>query len=500
MSNLRVDTITSVNGTDPVNFPTGISGDASGLSFDPKIVNFSPNSLQTGVSVGTNIVFTFDQNIQFSGSGTIELRSGSSTGTIVESYVCGSSSRLTISGQQLIIDPTNSLSFNTTYFVVIPSSGIGNSTGSLFAGTSSYSFQTVASEFQMSGGSYEFIQQSPESPTGYYKYHLFTGTSPFTLTSSTPNATDFTYLLIGGGGGGGAYPGSYWGGGGGGAGGLLTGTGPAMALSAGEYIMTIGAGGDGSTPTTPSNTNGGDTYITPPSSPTSYVLRAVGGGAGGYPANSNPPYIGNPGGSGGGSYSSARPPTGLNATGGLGTPGQGNPGGGNTWYHPTGYSMVGGGGGGAGSAGSQAYADNSYGSSNYWWGGPGGDGTSVPQFPMTIFSPGFIPESDFPADSINRSGGVYAGGGGGGCHQYQSSWAGRGGPGGGGHGGGPTGWALPGSTSPNPPGADPTNYAQHGASKLGSGGGGGGSRPSYGGGNGGSGVAMIRYAVPVNLI
>ena len=139
----------------------------------------------------------------------------------------------------------------------------------------------------MSGGSQEFIVYNTSSPTNYYKYHIFTGTSEFTLANPSASATDFSLMMVAGGGGGGGYPSSYRSGGGGGAGGLLQRTGPSLGLPAGTYNMTIGAGGYGFYTPNPNPTynyqqysqQGFDTHITPPTSPTSYLLRAYGGGA-----------------------------------------------------------------------------------------------------------------------------------------------------------------------------------------------------------------------------
>jgi hypothetical protein len=516
MSNLRVDSIANSGNNGPVDFPTGVSGDGANLSFDPKIISFDPPSLGTNVSTGGNITLTFDQDIKFDESGTIEIRTGSSSGTIIESFAItnGSpASGLSILGTQLTINPTSTLSLNTTYYIIIPSSGIKDLAGTTsFAGTSSYSFETASSSFGMSGGNHEFVQANSGSPTGYYKYHIFTGTTTFTLDSPSVNATDLTMFMVAGGGGGGSGDPSYRAGGGGGAGGLLKRTGPTWSISSGNYTMTIGGGGIGSGHNSASpqftNTNGGDSAITPPTSPTSYVLRAVGGGAGGYPANASPPYKGNPGGSGGGAYSHATPnqttqPT--LATGGAGTPGQGNPGGGNTFYYPgTAHNQNGGGGGGAGGAGQRAFANGSDApTSSYWYAGNGGNGLLMSEFPFSdIFSPGIIPESDFPSDSQSRSNGYFAGGGGGGSAPPGNMYRGNGGLGGGGNGaGGSTPTSAPVSDRPGTPGATPTNYGQDGASRTGGGGGAGyNPQPSYWGGNGGSGIAMIRYAYPADLI
>ena len=325
-STLRVNTITNSTGDGAVDFPKGITGDGSNLNFDPKIIGHNPNFFGTDVPIETNITLTFNQNIKFWGSGTIEIREGSSSGNLAFSFAITNNvggSGLQIVNERLIITPPSDLSYNKTYFVVIPSTGIAGQTSEIyFAGDNTYSFQTLTAAFLMSGGSQEFVVYNSSSPTNYYKYHIFTGTSSFTLANPSSSATDFQFMMVAGGGGGGGYPSSYQGGGGGGAGGLLTRNGPSLGLTAGTYNMTIGAGGYGFYNPNPNPTyawkqysqQGFDSHITPPTSPTTYNLRAYGGGAGGsydgyysntgnlVPAPSGGG-IGGPGGSGGGAFS-----------------------------------------------------------------------------------------------------------------------------------------------------------------------------------------------------
>ena len=529
-SKLRVDQITNANADGPVSFPNGVTGDGSQLRFAPKIVGFSPLALSEDSELGTNVVFTFDQEIMFSGVGTIFIRSGSNTGSIHESFTCGISTRAIISDRNLIIDPTNNLDINTTYFVTLPSVGIADTfDSSFYAGTNSYSFKTKTAPFSIVGGSYQFDQTSGSSPTGYYRYHLFTGTSSFTLGSASSNSSDMVMVMVGGGGAGGMYHTSYLTGGGGGGGGVIKRTGPtALGLSAGTYIMTVGAGGAKYSPN-PAPNPGGDTIITPSTSPGTIHFRAYGGGAGGTGSptmpQTNPSPFGNHwgkgqnGGSGGGAMSqynstNSTPPV---SVGGAGQPGQGYPGGGNARNStpnqvPNG-GIVSGGGGGAGGSGQRAYTEHPYPQSQQYptsryYAGNGGPGIPVPEFPMSFFTaPGQIPETVMPFDAVNRFDGYFGGGGGGASTpNYSYSYRGLGGVGGGGNGSGPEN-----PTNPNYPsnpggygappvqnGPYPDNYGQHGAMLMG--GGGGGAAPNNHGGSGGSGIAIIRYAIPSALL
>ncbi|NTU54499.1 MAG: Ig-like domain-containing protein, partial [Chlorobiaceae bacterium] len=72
-----------------------------------------------------------------------ELRSGSATGTVVESFNAATSNRLTISGAALTIDPTSNLTGNTHYFLTFASGTIKDLAGNNYAGTSSYDFTTL---------------------------------------------------------------------------------------------------------------------------------------------------------------------------------------------------------------------------------------------------------------------------------------------------------------------------------------------------------------------
>lgn len=256
---------------------------------------------------------------------------------------------------------------------------------------------------------------------GTYFYHTFTSSGVF-----TPSATlTADVLRIAGGGG----SGFSWGAGGG-AGGLLYS--PSQSLSATSYAVTIGAGGAAGISNTvaPAAFNGNDTTFTG-------LANATGGGAGRSGSDGG---IGYTGGCGGGSNN--------NATGGTGTQGF------NGGTATSGSS----GGGGMGAAGA-----NSSGSA----GVNGGNGLS------TYSSWGAA-----TGTGENVSGTYwYAGGGGSGGNECNTS--GLGGNGGGGDGGlGSNEVGFPGQAN--------------------TGGGGGGGRNcgvAIQGGAGGSGLVIVRYAV-----
>ena len=260
-----------------------------------------------------------------------------------------------------------------------------------------------------------------------YTYHTFTSTGNLVVSSGTVIAD--VLIVAGGGGGSNGDNGNDAGAGGGGGGVYLA---ERIALSAGTYTATVGAGGAG--------VSGTFRVAGNPGSNSSFtgLTTAIGGGRGGQ-CNTN----GGDGGSGGGAGGGGGGPF----SGGSRTTNQGFVGGGN---HGT-PAYTGAGGGGAGGSGG-------------WAGGGrvGGDG-----------GPGAW------AWGSSYGGGGGGGGGIGGTGFYATQQGGAGGGAGAGDGGAP----------------ELTNVAGEGRNALantGSGGGGGGSKSSVGGA-GGSGIVIVRY-------
>jgi uncharacterized delta-60 repeat protein len=118
----------------------GSSGNVTDTT-PPTIASFSPVDGVLGVTVDRDIVLTFSEAIQF-GNGTIEIHSGSATGTIVASYDVATSHNLTITGNTLAINPTADLTSATHYFVTFSDGSVKDLTGNSYAGTASYDFTT----------------------------------------------------------------------------------------------------------------------------------------------------------------------------------------------------------------------------------------------------------------------------------------------------------------------------------------------------------------------
>ena len=488
---------------------TSFVGSGSSLTFAPKIIAFDPLALQQNVAVGSSIHITFDQNIHFVGSGDVVIREGSSGGTGIQTFSITSGAApagLSIVDTQLIIQPSSDFNLGTSIYVTLPSSGIANTEGDSFAGSTNYNFGTVSQTFSAEGGDHVYTLSDGDSPTGYYKYHIFTGSGILTTTSASQTSPDFSLLLIGGGGGGaGSYPSgdNSDSGGGGGAGGLISHTGPTLSLATGTYTITIGAGGnptnypDGDpSPNPRGGSTGLDSTIAPPTAPTTFVLRAYGGGAGDSNSTSEPesPVSG---GSGGGARSMASPNS-AHTTPGTAIPGQGNVGGQGLPSNsvPTGVSaensaVSSGGGGGAGEAAPNSAPERFWSPNGDWiTGGQGGDGLPITAFKSPNLS-GYAPT--LPAATLNAIGptGMYAGGGGG----SGENWGGSGGAGGGGTGKGQNG-STPTPQAPYVPAPIRNNDPTNNDAVAHTGGGGGAGQYAGSGGNGGSGVMMIRYAAP----
>ena len=457
-------------------FYGNFSGDGSGLTFAPKIIAYDPAALSTGISTTTNITFTFDQNIEFAGTGTIEVRETSNSGTIATSFAISGGvapSGLSISNNQLIINPTEPLNYDTIHYVVLPSAGIANTHGSYYAGSNGYNFRTLtASEnFSMQGGDHVFDVNTGTGPTGWHRYHVFTSTGILTTTAPALSAASLDYILAAGGGGGGYT--------GGGAGGLLRQSTSALGIAAGTYTVTIGAGGAHSPAhNVPENGGSPGEDSTIGTSPTDIILRAYGGGGGGTIHPTSDP-IANPGGSGGG----VADPSAANTTiaGGTGVSGQGYPGGSQSNV-PYNIGSGGGGSGGAGTSGTQPQN-----APIIMVAGNGGAGVQNPSFTDLILN-GRIPS--IPASSFAEigPGGRFCGGGGGGVTVAPPGNPGTYSGGTGGSGGG-------GNAAPFAGGASESGFTYTG------GGGGGGVYLSntstwIDAGDGGPGVFMIRYAIP----
>lgn len=109
----------------------------------PTVAAFSPAEGATSVAVTSDVALTYSEAIQ-RGTGTIQLRSGSATGAIVESFDVATSPRISSAGSTLTIDPTTNLAPNTTYFVTMGAGVVKDVAGNGAAALAAYDFVTGA--------------------------------------------------------------------------------------------------------------------------------------------------------------------------------------------------------------------------------------------------------------------------------------------------------------------------------------------------------------------
>ena len=109
----------------------------------PTLSSMSPADESTGVAIDSNLILTFSETI-IRGTGTLALKN--SSGTIIESFNIATSSRVTISGSTLTINPTSDLAYFTGHQLEIPSGAIKDVSGNSYEGFSSYNFTTTWEE------------------------------------------------------------------------------------------------------------------------------------------------------------------------------------------------------------------------------------------------------------------------------------------------------------------------------------------------------------------
>ena len=113
--------------------------------------SINPANGATAVGIDTNVTLTFTSP-PTRGTGTITLRSGSTSGSVIETFDAASSGQISISGNDYIIDPTSNLGFSTSIHTIIPSTAIQNYVGLNTTGADTHSFTTEDPEL---GASFE---------------------------------------------------------------------------------------------------------------------------------------------------------------------------------------------------------------------------------------------------------------------------------------------------------------------------------------------------------
>ena len=162
----------------------------------PSLVSSSGGSL---FPLTANIDLKFSEAVQ-KGSGTIELRLGSSTGQLVEAFDIATSARLTISGSTVSIDPTGELLLNERYVLILPSGAFQDWTGNQSALIDAYDFvavrgPNVAPAFRFNGlltnpplgGSGERTQEDTPLTLNTTKFAVDADGDALAFSSSTPS-------------------------------------------------------------------------------------------------------------------------------------------------------------------------------------------------------------------------------------------------------------------------------------------------------------------------
>ncbi|OUM94960.1 MAG: hypothetical protein A9Z00_11970 [Thermobacillus sp. ZCTH02-B1] len=103
----------------------------------PKLLGTSPANQATGVSVDTNLILIFDEEVtRGTGSAAVTIRRVDNN-SVVETFETATSSRVSISSNVVTIDPTQNLDPNTGYYVIIDAGAFRNTRGENYAGLNS---------------------------------------------------------------------------------------------------------------------------------------------------------------------------------------------------------------------------------------------------------------------------------------------------------------------------------------------------------------------------
>lgn len=129
------------------NYVGGDTKEVTNYTFDTiefRLDSIAPSIGATGVGIGTSISLTFSSEPVTKGTGIIELKDGSPTGTLIESFDIATSPQVTVVGTVVNIQPSSNLPFITEVHTVIPDDAIVGYTGINTVGTAYTHFFTTA--------------------------------------------------------------------------------------------------------------------------------------------------------------------------------------------------------------------------------------------------------------------------------------------------------------------------------------------------------------------
>ena len=106
----------------------------------PTLTSTSPADEALRVAIDANLTLIFSEAIT-RGTGTLELKN--SAGTIIESFNIATSTRVTVSGSTLTVNPFSDLAYSTGYRLEISPGTIKDSSGNSYEGTTAYNFTTT---------------------------------------------------------------------------------------------------------------------------------------------------------------------------------------------------------------------------------------------------------------------------------------------------------------------------------------------------------------------
>ena len=124
----------------------GSSLTGMGLTMFP--VSYDPGISSTSQEIDVNITLDWNRPIK-AGSGTITIRTGSASGTVVDQFVVGSSSSITFANNQVILNPAADLTNETEYFVTFPAGTVKEAGDQLENSQVNYSFTTLALKYEL---------------------------------------------------------------------------------------------------------------------------------------------------------------------------------------------------------------------------------------------------------------------------------------------------------------------------------------------------------------
>jgi alpha-tubulin suppressor-like RCC1 family protein len=112
-----------------------------GLTFFP--ISYDPGISSTNIPLSSNITLDWNHPVK-AGSGTITIRTGSASGTVIDQFVVGTSSSISFVNNQVILNPAVDLGYNTEHFVVYPAGTIKSFSDTYQNDQLIYSFTTKA--------------------------------------------------------------------------------------------------------------------------------------------------------------------------------------------------------------------------------------------------------------------------------------------------------------------------------------------------------------------